>query len=346
MKKTYCKILSFAFLCALLASCEEFQPVVTAYYPMPSSEKVYKESDIKGTKVTIADLKSRYDGKPIEIDEDIFIAGKVTTSDLKGNFYRSFFIQDETSGIEIKIGRYNLYNDYHQGQTVFVNCKGLTLGAYKGMVGLGFRVEDLSSSYETAYIEVQYIVDRHIFRGEQGEKVQPKLIASASELASNVGNLITLSGMSYTNRIFFMGYVDYNGNRKDYTNNCFFCDEESVWEVPTWAMSADLYEKYFIAGTFDAAEVRGTTVGNLRRSGVRFSKVAYSVSQYFTFKGASVQVRTSGYSRFADDKLDPQADGYADILKGKTVTMTGVLSTYDGQYQFTINDLDTDFKVD
>lgn len=339
-------IAAVAAALTVLSSCEEFQPVVySGKYPDPSASKVYSESDMTGTKVTIASLKEMYQGKPVEISDDIYIAGKVTTCDLKGNFYRSFFIQDETSGIEIKIGKYNLYNEYKEGQTIYVRCKGLTVGAYKGMVGLGYRVEDTSSSYETAYIEVQYIVDRSIFRGAEGDKVQPKRLASASELASNIGCLVELPGMQYTNHIFFMGYVDYNGNRKDYTNNCYFCDEEGTWEVPTWAMSADKYEEYFLAGTFDKAEVRGTTVGQLRKT-VAFSKVAYSISQYFTFKGKSVQVRTSGYSKWADKDIDATAVKYQDVLKGKTVTMRGILSTYNGEYQFTINDIDTDFTID
>ena len=345
MRKTILHIAMLLAAVSALSSCEEFQPVFTGTYPNPSATKLYSESEIKGTKVTIADLKTRYQGKPIELTEDIFIAGKVISNDYKGNFYRSFFIQDETSGIEVKIGRYNLYNDYKEGQTVYVRCKGLTLGAYKGMLGLGYRVEDTSSNYETAYIEVQYIVDRCIFRGAEGEKVQPRRLSSAAELADNVGCLVEIPGMTYTHRIFFMGYVDYNGNRKDYSGNCFFCDDEGHWDVPTWAMSANLYEKYFLEGRFDDAEVRGTTVGELRKS-VPFSKVAYSISQYFSFQGTDIQVRTSGYSKFADTKIDPSAVKYDDILVGKSVTMRGVLSTYDGNYQFTVSDLDSDFEID
>lgn len=345
MKQIFYNITVFVAALFIFSSCEEFQPVFIGEYPDPAVSRVYNDSDMSGTKVTIAELKAMYQGKPVEIEDNIYIKGKVTTCDYKGNFYRSFFIQDETSGIEIKIGKYNLYNEYKEGQTIFVRCKGLTVGAYKGMIGLGYRVEDTSSSYETAYIEVQYIVDRSVFRGEEGEKVQPIRLESASQLSDNIGCLVELPGMRYDHHIFFMGYVDYNGNRKDYTNNCFFCDEEGTWDVPTWAMSADKYEEYLQAGTFDAAEVRGTTVGELRKT-VAFSKVAYSISQYFTFAGKSIQVRTSGYSKWADKKIDDSASSYQDILKGKTVTMRGILSTYNGEYQFTVNDIDTDYTID
>lgn len=340
-------IISLIAAVAAFVSCDiaELEPAVPVTCPDPEVFQPYSESDIPGTKVTIAELKSIYAGKPVEIAEDIFVAGKVTTNDYKGNFYRSFYIQDETAGIEIKIGKYNLYNEYKEGQTIYIRCKGLTIGAYKGMVGLGFRVEDVTSSYETAYIEVDQIVKNKVYRGQYGDKVTPVEISSSSDLAANVGKLVTLKGMTYTGKLFFMGYVDYNGNRKDYTNNCFFCDEEGSWEMPTWAMSAEKYWEYLNNGVFDAATVRGTTVGELRKT-VTFSKVAYSVSQYFKLDGKSVQVRTSGYSRFADVLMDASATKQSEILAGKTVTMTGVLSTYDGEYQFTVSDLDTDFKVD
>ena len=54
-----------------------------------------------------------------------------------------------------------------------------------------------------------------------------------------------------------------------------------------------------------------------------------------------VQVRTSGYARFADTKL-PQ-----EVLDGKaTVTFTGILTDYKGAAQFTLIDLSGVKKAD
>ena len=61
---------------------------------------------------------------------------------------------------------------------------------------------------------------------------------------------------------------------------------------------------------------------------------AYSVSQYFKMGSSDVQVRTSGYARFADTQIDPA------ILSGNAkVNMKGILSIYKGQAQFTLIDL-------
>jgi len=62
---------------------------------------------------------------------------------------------------------------------------------------------------------------------------------------------------------------------------------------------------------------------------------AYSVSQYFKMGGKDVQIRTSGYSRFADTQIDP------DILSGKVkINVKGILTKYNNSAQFTLIDLD------
>ena len=60
---------------------------------------------------------------------------------------------------------------------------------------------------------------------------------------------------------------------------------------------------------------------------------AYSVSQYFIVGKTDVQIRTSGYARFADSQMDPR------ILTGAvTIDVTGILAIYNGGIQFTLID--------
>ena len=60
------------------------------------------------------------------------------------------------------------------------------------------------------------------------------------------------------------------------------------------------------------------------------------VSHYFKIGSTDVQVRTSGYARFAAEKLD------AKILSGSTVDITGILTIYvsgsNKSAQFTLVD--------
>ena len=48
-----------------------------------------------------------------------------------------------------------------------------------------------------------------------------------------------------------------------------------------------------------------------------------------------IQIRTSGYSKFADTEIDPA------VLSGeKTIDATGILTLYQGSVQFILLDID------
>ena len=62
---------------------------------------------------------------------------------------------------------------------------------------------------------------------------------------------------------------------------------------------------------------------------------------YFKMGTTEVQVRTSGYARFADTLIPEE------VRAGSaTVTFTGILTEYDGEAQFTLIDLDGVKKSD
>lgn len=68
------------------------------------------------------------------------VSGNVTTSDREGNFFRSFFIEDETGAVEIRAGLYDLHAVYRLGQQVTVVADSLTLGLTGGVLQLGLPV--------------------------------------------------------------------------------------------------------------------------------------------------------------------------------------------------------------
>ncbi len=340
MKKIYRVFLAAA---ALFAGCEEFQPVFTGKYPDPQEQYIYTDADF-GEFTSIADVKAMYAAngdKPYVVDKECVIKGQVTTSDQVGNLYKSLYIQDETAGIEIKIGKNGLYNEYKLGQWLYIDCSGLTVGDYNGMINIGY--EDPTGEYETGYLEHAYIIDQHVFKGEYADPVEPVVITEADlHKEVNLGRLVTIKDLKYDDHIFILAYVDPNGNRKDYNNNDIFIDEEGPdnYGVTTWACSEQKWKEYLLAGNFDSVEAAGTTVGQLLRT-TGIGSMAYSVSQYFKMGKTDVQVRTSGYARFADTEI-PQ-----DVLDGKaTVSFTGILTEYKGAAQFTLIDLDGVKKAD
>ena len=342
---------------ALLAGCEEFQPVFTGKYPNPEQQYIYTDEDFGNKFTTIADLKAMYVNSPVKINKRCVIKGQVTTSDQVGNLYKSLYIQDETAGIEVKIGKNGLYNEYKLGQWLYVDCTDLTVGDYNGMINLGY--EDPTNEYETSYMEHAYIIDNHVFKGAYDEPVQPVEVSEADLLKDvNMGRLVTIKNLKYgfvdsygkMNHIFILAYIDPNGNRKDYSNNCIFVDDdwnqpsdESLW-VNTWACSEKKWKEYLNSGIFDnVGDVAGGTVADLKNPDGTYNigSMAYSVSQYFTMGSTGVQVRSSGYARFADTEIP------AEIIKGEaTVSFTGILTKYKGEAQFTLIDLDGVKKAD
>ena len=209
MNKIFYAIGTFAAALTLLASCDEWEPVFTGDY---GKADVYKPVTLTPNK-TILELKSMYKNAPVKIEDGIIIGGQVISEDRSGNIYKSIYIQDATGAIEVKIGKNSLYNDYKLGQWVYVKCSGLTLGDYKGMIQLGY--EDASGEYETSYLDVQYIIDTHVFRGELDTPLAPKKVAESDLLKEeNLGCYVEIDGLKYGSvknpkgEIFCLIYVD------------------------------------------------------------------------------------------------------------------------------------------
>lgn len=329
MNKIFNIIGAAAVSLAALASCDEWEPVFTGDY---GKADVYTPVTLTPN-TTILELKKLYatPGTPVTISDDIVIGGQVISEDRSGNVYKSLYIQDETGGIELKLGKNGLYNDYKLGQWVYVKCSGLTLGAYNGMVQLGWESND--SKYETSYIEVQYIIDTHIFRGEIGTPVAAKKVVEADLLKEeNVGSYVELDGLTYGNQIFLLVYIDPNKDTSDNDNRIFFSDK--TWGVTTWAMSKQGFLNYLNSGAFDEGKTNtGRKVTDLKKELTKNAS-AYTISQYFKMGSADVQIRTSGYSKFADTQIDQK------ILGGAKINVKGILTTYKNQAQFTLIDLD------
>lgn len=374
MKKSIIALFALAALVSCQSLKEEFQPVFTQLYSRPA----FYQTDSLPVTHTIAQLVALYTPEhPLLIEDDIVISGIVSTTDQPGNFYKSFFIQDETGGIEIKVGKNSLYNDYLPGQRIYVYCKDLTLGMYgfktgnyggMGMAQIGFS--DPSKTYETSYLESQMIIDDHIIRGPQEWLVVPRVIVSSTQLpdaskdtqATNdlVGKLVTLKGLKFANENFVLLYLDSTKDKKAYSNRVFLSDSNGLGKdgkrhsITTWAMSESKMKEHLLAGDWDDAKVgsgstmlkdeagNDVTLGALKGDGTypTVEKAAYSVSQYFTLGTKEIQIRTSGFCKFCDVEIDPA------VLSGeKTITVTGILSLYQGSIQITVNSLD-DFVVD
>ena len=368
-----------------LASCglkEEFQPVFTGKYPAPEPERYWSDEDF-GRITSIADLVSGYTiGQPKVLTNTV-IKGVVTTTDRPGNFYKSFYIQDETGGIEIKVGKNGLYNDYLLGQTVYVDCEDLTLGMYgyksgnyggMGMAQLGFS--DPSGSYETSYMEIPLLIDAHVLRGNPSElhPVTPAVITSASQLPNPktatqatsklIGSMVTLKGLTYGNEVFCLLYLDSNQDKKSYTNRVFLSSSNSsdpTCGITTWAMSKEKMTEYLYSGIWDECKVgSGSTYaedeeGNTLTVGSYRGENGLYDASINGFNGIErTAYSVSQYFKLGSTDIQIRTSGFCkfcdveidpDVLSGKaTIDVTGVLTLYQGSFQLVVNNID-DIKV-
>jgi len=350
MKRIYTII--FAAV-ALFAGCEEFQPVFTGKYPVPEASRIYTDADF-GEITPISAVKQMYidnDSKPYDIIDDCVIKGQIISSDKEGNVYKSFYIQDETAGIEIKMGKNGLYNDYKVGQYVYVDCCNLTVGAYEGMIQIGYK--DETGEYETAYLEHQILIDLHVFQGAMAAEddiIKPVTLAGENIYdKKHLGTLVTIEGLKYSNKVFLIGYINPNivdEAKKKGNDNRFFLDDEDPdnWGITSWAMSETLFKEHVMNGDFDNVVMNdGVKVADRKHLII---PQPYTMNQYFEMPGFTgnrkyLQVRSSGYARFSDINIP------SPVLSGEqTVTFTGVLTEFDGELQFTLIDLSGVKKAD
>ena len=372
MKKTIIAIFALSALASCQSLKEEWQPVFTCDSNLPADFVPYTESNLPGftgTWSTIKELKALYNGKPVEVTGNVWIKGQVISSDKTGNIYRELYIQDETGGIDLKLGKSSLYSEFSLGQWVYVYCDGLTLGAYNGMPQLGLEADKTTTNdYETSYIDVQAIIDQHVFRGEIKDPLKPYVITE-DELKAAIkagfegelwGKLVTVEGVSYSNEVFALFYPNSNlPHTSANPENRVFLSDKGTWGIDTWACSKNKFIEYLESGVWDSAEVGS---GNTRYGSIlgkpsdylqpgktldSFGADAYItykeimikyansnyVSHYFKLGSTTVQVRTSGVARFSDTKLPSK------LYNGRAnADITGIMTLYNGSAQLSLID--------
>lgn len=383
MKRT---IIALGALLALV-SCqslkEEWQPVFTfdsnepaAFVPVTEAELMSRYHFTEFT--SIQDLKAMYKSPGIEITSNIWIKGRVISSDRTGNIYRELYIQDETGGIDIKLGKSSLYSEYKLGQWVYVRCASLTLGSYNGMPQLGMEPDNTSTNeYETSYLDLQAIINEHVFKGAYDTPVTSEVIDEARIKAAIKqgykhelwGKYVTVKGLKYSKEVFALLYPNSNLPHKSGNpeNRVFLSTPQSgavsgfdyTWGIDSWALSKSSYINLINSGKLDKAEVGsgstryGSILGTPRQylspgrtldsfgtdADLTYKEImikyasANTISHYFKLGSTDIQIRTSGYAKFADEKID------SDILNGTaTIDVTGILTIYSGSAQFTLVD--------
>ncbi len=146
---------------------------------------------------TIADLHRQAGDRPMQVTGDWVVSGRVTTSDVHRNFYRTFCLEADGAAVEVMAGGYRLSVDLPEGSEVAVRLQGLTLGRVRGVLQIG-TAPAAGSNWPTGYFASAAALDRHVRRiSEQRLPVVPTRLTVSELTPAHCGRLVTLEGMRY-----------------------------------------------------------------------------------------------------------------------------------------------------
>lgn len=151
------------------------------------------------------------------VKKNIAIKGYVTSSDEAGNFYKAFYIQDSvknpTKGIKITLNRKGIHNRFNKGREVYISLKGLYVGesdkAGDKEISIGGAVRS-GDTRVTALTRKQIL--QHIVRTKKTEKLQPKEVKLSEISYKNVGTLVKITNVEFSDKDLGKNFVDTNAD--------------------------------------------------------------------------------------------------------------------------------------
>ena len=195
---------------------KEFEQMFPEDVHITIAELKYAFGEISNTGVNSGWGNTKYKliGEDIFADANVYIKGVVTSDDEEGNVYKSLYIQDETSGIELKLNN-NVGVRYKKGSWVYVRLNGLYLGNYRMMLSLGGAPSESWNKagehkfYANSNLELQEIIDKHVFAGKRKDELKVGTLEHWQRYAPNV-DIITVTPENYI-EVFNPAKIDMEG---------------------------------------------------------------------------------------------------------------------------------------
>lgn len=144
----------------------------------------------------IAELRDLWRGKTLTIDEEYIIGGRVTSSDVAGNFYQTFTITDGERAAEIMAGMRDLHNSYPLGCYVSVSLDGCAVGVERGVLQIGLMPASYSS-YAVDYFYSRAVIDKYVVRSGDVAEVSARTLDFEGLDESLCGMLVRIEGLRY-----------------------------------------------------------------------------------------------------------------------------------------------------
>ena len=173
----------YIVLCFMLVSCYNVadKPCIYPELPAPNTTIVTLKSHIVGTHAHV-------------IEDDVVVVGRVISSDVEDNYYRSMVVDDGTAAVEVMMGISPLVANYPEGLVVALRLKGCYVAYQCGVAVVGTKAPDYES-YEVDYLSSREAVDRVVVRGSDVEVQSPRRVAIRELAKGDCGRLVRIDGL-------------------------------------------------------------------------------------------------------------------------------------------------------
>lgn len=371
------KILAMVVACFALVGCyEDFENVPERQiFDDTTFEAQFPEAE----PITIAECKAIFtnahgsisgtgensswnDTKYVLVEDDLYIKGKVVSDDEQGNVYKSLYIQDETGAIEVKLNN-NVGVRFPYGTWVYVRLKDLYIGNYRMMLNIGGAPSESYNKagehkfYANSNLEIQSIIDRHVFPGGPAEikvgtfeqfqanpaevdvitvtKDNYKSVLAKENREMLFGRLMRFEGL----KCHYAGVADQNGvvtptmksgSNENIYPSWIYTDPRPIVNKPwyRWAFRETDYtadgEEYATGRSLYGSVMFTYNDALLALDDSEASQE--EAANYFCSDDGNFIVRTSGYSRFANRNI---------CKDGEEATITALYCIYSKESTYT-----------
>jgi hypothetical protein len=159
--------------------------------------------------VSIAFLKTLYNGAPVRVTGEYLIAGAVVSSDRHGNFHHTLVVADDTGGIEVRMSLDQIFKRHMIHTRATVRCNGLWLGSYGGTLQLGAAPQgDFETSPLSATEVAEHVMADDGFYGE----VMPRKLTFKDLALKHVSTFVAFEDVAFADRERGLGWAETEGN--------------------------------------------------------------------------------------------------------------------------------------
>jgi hypothetical protein len=190
--------------------------------------------------LTISQVKNLFvSGQAVNIESSIAVKGYVVSSDLTGNFYKEFYIQDEpsnpTAGLKVVINQVDSYNQFNIGREVYIRLQNLYIGETNsgdGVIAVGGRAD----GNEVGQITENMMAD-YLLRSNSTETIIPFEVTLGQVNDSHIGLFIQANDTQFPVGYSGLTFVDPTDDY-DSLRDLESCEDSGSIKVETSAFAS------------------------------------------------------------------------------------------------------------